>query len=101
MDRDQQIASAAMYRCGKTIHHFNGGSKTYESISRAKKAVGPKASCVAERPGEALHKRMQARWEAEEARQKAEAERKAAEEKAREEAEAAKIAAEAEQQAAA
>lgn len=93
MTRDEQINKAAMYRCGKTIHHFDGGSKTYESISRTKKAVGPLASCVAERPGERLLPKMQARWEAEEARQKAEAERKAAEEKARQEAEAANAAA--------
>ena len=88
MGRDQQIERAAMYRCGKTVHHFAGGSKTYDSISLAKKAVGPKASCVTERPGENLHRKMQARWEAEAARQKAEmeAKRKAAEEAAREEA---------------
>ncbi len=92
MNRDQQIEKAETYRCGKTTHRFSGGSKTYESISKAKAAVGPNASAVAERPGEKLYPKMQARWIAEEARQKAEAERKAAEAKAKEEAEAKKVA---------
>jgi len=87
MTREQQIEKAAMYRCGKTIHRFDGGSETLESISKAKRAIGPNASCVAERPGENLHRVMQRRWEAEEAR--LEAERKAAEEKAKADAEAA------------
>lgn len=69
MDRQQAIEIAAIYRCGKTLHHFDGGSKTYESISKAKKAVGPRASCVAELPGERLFPKMQERWIAEEARQ--------------------------------
>lgn len=92
MNRDQQIERAAMYRCGATVHRFDGGSKTYESIGLAKKATGPKASCVAERRGENLHRKMQARWEAEEERQRLEAARLVAEAKAKAEAEAAKLA---------
>lgn len=88
MDRDQKIATAEIYRCGKTTHRFSGGSHTYASISAAKKAVGPKADAVAERPGERLYARMQARWEAEEARVKAEEEKRRAEEEAKAKAEA-------------
>lgn len=79
MNRDQVIDKAEAYRCGKSVHRFSGGSVTYDSISKAKKAVGPKADAVAERPGEKLYPKMQARWIAEEARQKAEAERLEAE----------------------
>lgn len=78
MNREQQIEKASMYRCGLTIHRFDGGSSQFDSISQAKRAVRQShATCVVERPGEKLYKRMQARWAAEEARIAQEAKEKA------------------------
>lgn len=86
MNREQQIAKAEMYRCGAITTAFRGGEKQHESISKAKRHTRLAGlSCVAEKHGEHLRNKMDARIAAEEERVRLEDEARA---KAEEEAKA-------------